>query len=822
MKISQLILVFALIGYCFSDIDDCSSEFEVKLQSLCSNIDSSNCLYPSHDKCYSKSPCSEGTDTCSERVHPWANIYKCVDGSDGQCIEKKKECSDYDTTTGDQCGNLDPGDTTKKRCDSPHLEDIVSPRCKSHFNLCEDFEDADETTCRLNIPSDPLRECIWNTESTKCETKYKTCLDTSIPGSIDNCHLLPVSEAGKTAGKKCIFSGASCVEDYAHCEDYKEDVSSTCTDIKPLKLDEINYDVMKKCAFDASKETKCYEVNKYVNCGDYTTGLGNPELCLSLKSSDPENKRCVYRYKSDACEDQYKTCELYNNKEVKNEADCKNVILLEKSKKCIWNSDYECETADKECNYYKSYLPPEFCTEITLKDNNKHCMLIRSECKENYINCAAYKGKDKETCENISLGTPYSKCILERDSKCVQKTLTCLEATTQDQCANAKPSDDKKECIFYNGNCIENYKTCEDYQGNNKLICERIFQFNGKKCVFDSAKCKSYKKICEEAENEEECKLIEKTGVSNVDRICYFGLNPLDATPSTPRCFENYKYCSDFRENNPTFCNQIKPYDETGENIDISYHCIDESDGVGCKKKLLDCSIAGTNATFCEIISNNLKQSTNNKKYCRFINGPCTEDYYTCGSYNEDPFVDEDCSNIKPNNYLTHHCNPENEEGKKICKEVEQKDCDNYNSKFEDIHFQNLCINIKPYCFYTSGSKLCTKTYCDGYGLFDSGEDKANKCKNLAVTDQKKICSLNAAETACEEIDKPEEKDSTTPTPSPSPSPQEESTQEVNSDKEAHSSSNETPQNSPDQGNNSGSKAKGISMIIVCLWLLFI
>ena len=338
--------------------------------------------------------------------------------------------------------------------------------------------------------------------------------------------------------------------------------------------------------------------------------------------------------------------------------------------------------------------------------------------------------------------------------------------------------------------------------------------------MFDSIKCKSYQKICEEAENEHECKLIEKTGVSNPDRICAF-----DAT--TQKCFENYKYCSDFRENNPTFCSQIKPYDSTGENLDTIYKCVDESDGVGWKKKLLDCSVAQKDAAFCESISAKLKESTNNKKYCRFINGPCQEDYWTCGSYDEETFVDADCTNIKPNNYLIYKCEVDtNADGNKICKEVEEKNCDNYGAKYDSTHYQNLCINIKSYCSYEATGNMCTKTYCSTKSFSTPDDSNQNVCKILAVSDSKKICVLNSAKTACEEIDNPEIKELTEAIISPPTQKEEETqkeTQKNNSDEEAIDTSAETQaENNPSQGNNGSSKIKGIQSVIILLYLLLI
>ena len=89
--------------------------------------------------------------------------------------------------------------------------------------------------------------------------------------------------------------------------------------------------------------------------------------------------------------------------------------------------------------------------------------------------------------------------------------------------------------------CKEEYKGCEDYvekRSNSETICDGLEVYNGKKCYYNSDKCTSKNKICSEATSKEECKLIEKTGVSDPDRkYCDTG----------SYCRENYKYCSDYR-----------------------------------------------------------------------------------------------------------------------------------------------------------------------------------------------------------------------------------------------------------------------------------
>ena len=49
----------------------------------------------------------------------------------------------------------------------------------------------------------------------------------------------------------------------------------------------------------------------------------------------------------------------------------------------------------------------------------KICKYAGSKCVEDYKDCDAYVGDDKETCESI-IGKDY-KCILEKDFDCIKK-----------------------------------------------------------------------------------------------------------------------------------------------------------------------------------------------------------------------------------------------------------------------------------------------------------------------------------------------------------------------------------------------------------------
>ena len=55
----------------------------------------------------------------------------------------------------------------------------------------------------------------------------------------------------------------------------------------------------------------------------------------------------------------------------------------------------------------------------------------------------------------------------------------------EDLCSYIQLEDLSKAWIFFNNECIETYKTCEDYQGDNikKEICESIYTTREKKRI---------------------------------------------------------------------------------------------------------------------------------------------------------------------------------------------------------------------------------------------------------------------------------------------------------------------------------------------------
>ena len=104
-------------------------------------------------------------------------------------------------------------------------------------------------------------------------------------------------------------------------------------------------------------------------------------------------------------------------------------------------------------------------------------MQIINEEKINFVYnyCGDYVGEDKSICESIKprLDTnnmkfeTNSKCVLEENEgyfSCMKKQKQCSDAKDSVECSKIRVSNDKKRCFYIKGNCIEQYKTCEDYE----------------------------------------------------------------------------------------------------------------------------------------------------------------------------------------------------------------------------------------------------------------------------------------------------------------------------------------------------------------------
>jgi len=780
---SKVILILALIGSCFTAEDECKTGFENVLKVECPKT-STGCHYFSSIKtCTTTGNCADGNaNTCSSIIPTDFNLYKCqYNTATSECEHILKLCDDFNQETwGHQCGQLSVPVGKGNRCKMSY-----SNVCTPHFDNCAD---APQAQCNENIPSNYKKKCVW--KNSQCNEEDRLCSETYYDITQTTCKDLKSSDTQKS----CFYLDETCKEYYPTCESYTGKDKTICENIKPLNADEDDYDVSKNCTFD-STTNNC--ITKDISCTEYVLSEneeGN-SICSKFKTSDTTNKKCIYDIEQQICREEYLSCSAYNNivNTVRKKEICENITLSDISKKCVFENNL-CVEKDKKCSDYQSNQPKEYCTEIQLGNAAKSCKYVDSKCIEDYNDCDAYEGTDKETCESINVGD--RKCYLDKDVDCILKPLTCSDMKTQLECMAIPeiPENSRKKCFFYNNQCIEMYKTCEDYNGYFKQECEAIIPLNGYSCVFQSPSCISVPKTCPEGLINLECYLISsiKTGLSDPKKmIC-------DYDSSTGKCFENYRYCNDYTGTDSAVCEKIKPYNSNTGYPDHSYKCV-YSEKNGCERKLLDCSEVNTKSQ-CEDISTILKDATNSKNYCVFFNGTCSQQYYECSKYEKD-VQKEKCETIIPYNYENTHCFYSDTPSGIKCEAV-PKTCKSFNEK--DYIYE--CIKLSPFCSYSDGvCSTIAKTCSEIVFPLEWTGDKSKTCSGIEIEDENKICSLSSDKTKCEEVDKPSEKEETPAASTSAPTPQ-------------NNQNNESQDDDSDSSNLL--KLKGINLILILLYLL--
>ena len=735
MKTIKLILFFAIFCYCLSDEIDCETEFNNLLKDKCEEINF--CSYNPNDPnkpCVEIHECQTGTESnCSEINPPNYLSSRCVyDYSTGTCISSPRECYNYrvNCIIGLSCTSLLPPNHDQ-RC-ILMLDGFSPDSCQPNFKDCTKIKFRYSDECTINIPESFTDKCVYN-GGTSCTSALRYCEegDKSFVNYFgkDKCRQLPVSGTTdeEKSKKSCIYNGEKCKEEFKQCQDQTVSSEDQCEDYTPLNNDYSNYDYSEICTNDASVTSgiKCKARRR--KCTEYTlipSELLNEDICEKLETSETYY-RCAYNEEDNECYEEYDTCESYITNKVETErSDCEGIVLKDKNKKCVYN-----QKEDK-------------CITIDI-----------------YPNCEAYQEKDKKICESILSSDNHQYCILDKDSKCIEKPINCDEAhTDKEMCLKiAKASNSNKRCAFgyappsYSTEmCYEEYIRCEDYIGTSGDECERINLYDGKKCKWESSsgatgtninRCRSAFKTCEDAKTKEECKLIAKTGVTDPDtKVC-------DWIGSS--CEENYKYCSDYRGSNGSVCSNIKPYDESGEQLDIGFKCIIVDNDVGCEKVPLTCEDAGESRSLCESYSQYIKD--NDKKFCVFDkpndpNNECCHSHYKKCEYIKHSSELSSCSTNIIEGYIEGACVEEN--NKCVTKDICSKIWSTYNSK-KDFFIKRFNAN----CSFTSDGKFkYTENSFNEITFYSNNSNNKEICENMQASKPYKKCSLKEDQTGCEEV----------------------------------------------------------------------
>ena len=789
---SKLILIFALIGLCLSTIStyDCYSDFHNKLNSICRSRESGTCQYfPARQVCTTTGDCSKGTSGNCGSIIPSDYPYKKCKWDSTSCVKTDATCSDYTPTLGILCTSLTPEGGKGNKCRFSY-----SNECTPHYDICED---APKEKCTSNVPLHDNEKCVL--KNNNCETAERTCDDTFQKPSKEYCESLKSSDDKKGCFYLKEENKEACTEYYAQCESYKGNDAAICESIKVLDSRSTGFDKTRNCVYNQREsENKCQ--TKYIFCEDYVLGEEEEEekdICLGLNVKDGDTKkRCVYDYASNKCKEVYEQCHYYNDLTTseKSKLSCEDIILPGKDTICALDASNNCIERARKCSDYKSYEPEDYCLDLRIS-TGKECKLNESKCYEKYIDCGNYRGGDKKTCQSITPRQKGAKCILEKDSGCISY-LTCSQAKDESECSDAKPEDNdySKTCLFVDGECIENYKSCGSYIGYLKSDCKNIIQDNGNKCQFEAGFCQPYRKLCSEAISEKDCGAITRISQSD-KKVCEYD-------KSSGKCFENYKFCSDYTGTDPAICTNIKPYDPDNSNTkETAYKCVYEDENVGCEKKLLDCSVANGKSILCSTISELLKTKSNNKKYCAYINDNCTEQYFTCEKYDKD-VEKKICESIIPNDYLQNHCviKTENRVDKCVSEPNECKD-------FEVDDYEYQCLEISPFCSYSDG--ICTQVEknCSNITFLTAKSDNEDYCELIDLSSENKTCVLSDDQLKCEVKD------------IPSPSSPSESSQNSSSSSTPAQSSSKSQET--EEGSSSGFlESKKIQLILIILCLL--
>ena len=416
----------------------------------------------------------------------------------------------------------------------------------------------------------------------------------------------------------------------------------------------------------------------------------------------------------------------------------------DKLNKCVVERG-KCVTKPRLCSDLKSDENKYDCTQLNTTDKSKSCIYWNNQCIELYKKCEDYKNDvKKDICEAIQPYNDYSKSSPDYtirckfiDGKCTTINKYCSEFVSgqvnkyneESMCKKLIATDSKKKCFFINNECIEVYKTCENYNENpKKEVCESIENSEYTKCVFENNLCKTKDKICSdyqaEKHNYNNCEFLSPT---NIDKKCSL---------VNGNCIEQYRNCEDYKDDvQSNICESIIPYSEKDK-------CVFEDGNCVTKERVCSDFKSGESSYTCEKLS-----SSDPSKKCKFKNNQCIEYYYDCEKYTEN--VQKDiCESIEPLLYPFIQCTYEN--NKCIYKSIICSDI--YTDPKINLKLGEFCNELGIYanknCYYSDG--FCLEKKC----LDFTNDANEQICKGAATSDNSKVCSLKKGTSQCEEIDK--------------------------------------------------------------------
>jgi len=530
---------------------------------------------------------------------------ECYLDADKKCTEFDKPCSKLSEPF---CNTKNFGVDSPKRCL------FVNNACIETYKTCENYEYNEELsdqknndTCHGIILGDSLKECYLG-EDKKCTEFYKPC--SKLSKDICNSQFF-----GVDSPKRCLFVNNDCIETYKNCELYQSEVDLTkrkkedCEIIDPTyTISEKPEDYSKKfkCVFDNAENKKtCKGVLK--QCEDYKGTEETECEQLTVNIDDDEAGKMKCKIVGGKCVKQYIDCDTYaSTEDSTNKTICESIKLTLENKKCILKNDKTCKEIFRSCSEYKGNSQSE-CSRYGNydEDDYKICSIVNGKCTEisNYKYCSDYRGTNQNECESIK---PYrtdgygidtsSKCVYSSKEGCIKQAKQCKEATSEFECPSIIPSDsEKKQCVYVNGACIEQYKTCALYDEEenerpiDKTICESIViqgtpeNYLTHRCKYtpadtnvanSRATCTSVQRECSDFNAEmikDQCSTIS----TDITKKCVFVNN--NCSPQSKTCLEMSLVTFNIGDDPDEICGNAATSSQNKE-------CKAKSDDTGCEE----------------------------------------------------------------------------------------------------------------------------------------------------------------------------------------------------------------------------------------------
>ena len=664
----------------------------------------------------------KNSQVCNNNI-PNQNTKRCKWNSNS-CQEENRKCSDYITYSANgesslQCHQLEH--TSPKIC----FLDNDDYKCKEVYKTCEEYKSEDQTiTCGNIMPlietysgfgnyvKDNTHYCAL--ESSDCKTKEKSCEDYKSGDGESLCTSLKSKKDPNNVKARCILDdNGLCKDEYLSCEYYNDLVtegdrkSGDCTAITAKSPIDFIGDAHYKCSFNDDNDKRCK--TKIKACSEITD-----EYTCNHHILDDSKLKCIYK---DGCKQEFKNCDIYDSyhsgdRTQISKTECEAITPVydypdnDKIYKCTYKEVSSVKHCEKEIINCEDYTgqDKDYCSSIIANDTSLYkCALVDNHCVTQYKDCYTYNNQIhnhnkqlfKSLCETIVLNSDTHRCFVKNDKICEQDKKLCSEYEGESEytCVNShRASETGKVCAFENNKCVEKYPTqkylyCSDYHGTDVNFCESIQPYvysssypdYSARCVYGSKGCEKVSKKCEEAKDYSECVSITP---SNTNKICVF----------TNRCFEQYKDCETYEDNEDTLDQTIC------ESILIQgYFLLNKckfTPGTGnnkgtCRQEQRKCEDFSVDSmgSICSGIT-----LSDDEKKCTYSNNACSIASKTCFDLRNSLIADKETCEAAPTSSSNRRCilNPKGNG----CVDVDQRFIDGMIKYIQDFFIRGMIVYI--------------------------------------------------------------------------------------------------------------------------------